>query len=583
MKKPISDFGRRYINQAFQGGVHPSHSIETRRRILMINTISFIGILNLFPLGIAALFTGKPVLGILDIVLGSLLVILQINLRRTHNPLLISHIGVFAAAGLYGFLLITGGVDQSGHVWFFTFPLIAMFLLGKKIGTRMTLILLVCSGIIMALLYRFPNTAHYSINFLFRFALAFFVVFLYAYFFEAIRLKTQEQLTSKNVQLEDTIAEIKKTQCALEESEAKYRNLIDRANDGIVLIQDRLIKYANPRLSELTGYSEDELLESKFTKYLAVYEKSNLEKMYQKHNEGEPITAIFDSVICHKNGSKLNVELNGGLVSIQGKAADLVIIRDISERKKYEHELQRAKSEAEAANKAKSGFLASMSHELRTPLNHIIGFTDMLINEYYGELNSKQDECLEDILNSGKYLLSLINDVLDLSKVEAGKMELQLSRFKIHELVESSLFMIKEKCISQGIKLTFEAAENVEELEVKADQRRLKQVLYNLLSNAAKFTPERGFISVKLEKNGKNVKVSVQDSGVGIEKIHQQYIFNSFSQIDSEMNAKTQGTGLGLPLSRNIIEMHAGRIWVESEGQGKGSSFIFTIPLTSLT
>ena len=242
---------------------------------------------------------------------------------------------------------------------------------------------------------------------------------------------------------------------------------------------------------------------------------------------------------------------------------------------------EEAKQTAELASKAKSEFLSSMSHELRTPLNAILGFSQVLQEKYFGELNQKQAEYVNNILESGQHLLSLINDILDLSKIEAGKMGLELSQVRIKDLLESSLVMIKEKALAHRISLNTEIAKELDNLLITADERKVKQIIFNLLSNAAKFTPDGGTISMSGVKTEKELLISVTDTGIGIEKNEQEKIFGGFYQVASALSNKTPGTGLGLPLTRSMVEMHGGKLWVESEGLGKGSRFTFTLPLSN--
>ncbi len=244
-------------------------------------------------------------------------------------------------------------------------------------------------------------------------------------------------------------------------------------------------------------------------------------------------------------------------------------------------ELEVALREAQAANQSKGEFLASMSHELRTPLTAILGLTEVLQEEYFGKVNDKQKEYLKDIHESGQHLLSLINDILDLAKIEVGKIELERGPVVVKELLENSLVMIREKANKHSIKLEIDLAPEIEGLNIQADGRKLKQIIFNLLSNASKFTPDGGHIQLSAKCEGGKMVVAVTDNGIGIPPEKQENVFDEFYQVESALKDKTPGTGLGLPLSRKMVKMHGGELWCESEGEGKGSRFVFTLPLES--
>ncbi len=238
-------------------------------------------------------------------------------------------------------------------------------------------------------------------------------------------------------------------------------------------------------------------------------------------------------------------------------------------------EIENKSRQLEAASRHKSEFLANMSHELRTPLNAIIGFSEVLMQRMFGDLNAKQDEYLKDIYESGRHLLSLINDILDLSKIEAGRMELELTAFDLPTAIDSALTLVRERAIRRGIVLKKILDERVG--QVQADERKVRQVVLNLLSNAIKFTPEGGRIEVRAVPVDGSVEVSVTDTGVGIAPEDQEAVFEEFRQVGTSA-AKQEGTGLGLALCRKFVELHGGTIWVTS-AVGAGSTFTFTLPV----
>jgi signal transduction histidine kinase len=241
-------------------------------------------------------------------------------------------------------------------------------------------------------------------------------------------------------------------------------------------------------------------------------------------------------------------------------------------------EIEEKSRQIEAANRHKSEFLANMSHELRTPLNAIIGFSEVLGERLFGELNEKQAEYTDDILSSGRHLLSLINEILDLSKVEAGRMELEVSTFDLPLAIENARTFVRERATKHGITLDVTIDERLGEFV--GDERKIKQVLLNLLSNAVKFTPEGGRIGIHARQADGAVEISVTDTGIGISPDDQTTIFEEFRQVGGDYAHKKEGTGLGLTLAKKFVELHGGRIWVESE-VGKGSIFSFTLPISA--
>ncbi|MBI4867438.1 MAG: response regulator [Candidatus Wallbacteria bacterium] len=245
-------------------------------------------------------------------------------------------------------------------------------------------------------------------------------------------------------------------------------------------------------------------------------------------------------------------------------------------------ELTAAKESAERANRAKTDFLSSISHELRTPLGAIIGFSQLLEEQSFGPLTTKQAEYVRDILESGDHLLSLVNELLDLGKLEAGRMELEPSRFAFAALLDDSLSILRGLCSRRRLELATRLDDEVAVLELTADRQRLKQVMFNLISNAVKFTPDGGRIAVTARREGGELLVSVADSGIGIAVTEQPRLFSEFYQVSRAGRGKPSGTGLGLALTKRLVELHGGRVWVQSEGEGRGSTFGFAVPLEGI-
>jgi len=282
--------------------------------------------------------------------------------------------------------------------------------------------------------------------------------------------------------------------------------------------------------------------------------------------EGEGVGAIFvtrnyRAAFSEKEIALLKTFADQAVIAIQNAR----LFREIEDKSR----------QLETANRHKSEFLANMSHELRTPLNAIIGFSEVLLERLFGELNAKQDDYLKDIHSSGRHLLQLINDILDLSKIEAGRMELEPSTFDLPIAIANAMTLIRERAQKHGIALSQDVGAGLG--EVVADERKVKQILLNLLSNAVKFTPDGGRIEVKAHGDGNNVTVAVHDTGIGIAAEDRDAVFEEFRQVGRNYTNKQEGTGLGLALTRKFVELHGGRIWLESE-PGKGSTFTFILP-----
>ena len=370
-------------------------------------------------------------------------------------------------------------------------------------------------------------------------------------------------------------SERKAAEKALKQSEAQFRAIFERSSMGICLvdIKGKIIDI-NPALCKILRYNFHELKHKNFTNYIC-FEKGDLE-LYKQLIGGKIERLEIERRLLHKDGGTVWTHLSISLIVYNnGKPKFfLAIIEDISERKETELELRKSKEAAEVASRAKSEFLATMSHELRTPLNAIMGLSQLLQQEIVGSINDKQKEYIDCIYSSGLHLLELINDILDLSKVEAGKEELSLFPLRVEDLCNYVISTVRERAEEKGLKLNFSIDKRVE--TCIADERRIKQMLLNLLTNAIKFTSV-GSVSLQVMKMSQGIAFRVSDTGIGIKPHQFQYLFEPFTQLDSRLNRQYEGTGLGLALTRKLARLHGGDVTVESTF-GKGSQFTLFLP-----
>jgi PAS domain S-box-containing protein len=345
-----------------------------------------------------------------------------------------------------------------------------------------------------------------------------------------------------------------------------------------------IITDVNKQMEVLTDCTRDELIGAPFKNYFT--EPDRAVKGIDLALGKKKITD-YELTVRARDGKETMVSCNATTFYDRDRKLQGVFAaaRDVTERKRLDQvlqekntELERAKSVADKSSLAKSDFLANMSHELRTPLNSIIGFSEVLQDQMFGQINDKQQEYVKNILTSGRHLLSLINDILDLSKVESGKMELKLSAFLLRESLDASMMMLKEKALKDRIELQLDLATEAD-VRIVADQRKLQQILFNLLSNAVKFSRLGGTVDLDAVIDGDFIEITVADTGIGIGETDIPKLFLPFTQLGSVYTKEFEGTGLGLALTRHLVELHGGRIWVKSEF-GSGSRFSFTIPFT---
>lgn len=367
------------------------------------------------------------------------------------------------------------------------------------------------------------------------------------------------------------------SEIAPQESEVQFRAIFEKSSIGISLANlDGWIVDTNPALCKMLGYNREEVLTMRFADYSHPdYVAADL-KLFQELVAGKIDHYELEKLYIHKDGRLVWGHLNVSLVRDSSDKPKFIVgmIEDITERKQVERVLRDSKEAAEAGSRAKSEFLATMSHELRTPLNAILGLSQLLQQELFGNLNAKQKEYVKCIHSSGEHLLALINDILDLSKVEAGKEELMPVALNVQQLCDYCLNIVRDRALNKNLQLSAQIDPNAD--ICIADERRVKQMLLNLLTNAIKFT-SKGKVSLSVEKLPLGIAFKVSDTGIGIEPSQLNLLFQPFKQLDSRLNRQYEGTGLGLALTRKLARLHGGDVTVKST-VGEGSEFTLILP-----
>jgi len=402
------------------------------------------------------------------------------------------------------------------------------------------------------------------------------------YLGETVDLPFRDEIGKMGAAFNEMSVKLHDGQVALKQAEEKYRSIFENATVGIYRstadVKGHLLT-VNPAFAQILGYaSPEEMIKELTDVSTQFYVNPDDRKRLQNLLKDEGVVRGFEAQVYRKNSEIIDVsenshamrDENNNILYYEG------ILEDITE-KKQASQLRIAKEAAEAANRHKSEFLANMSHELRTPLNAILGYTELILDGIYGEVPEKIREVLERLDKNGRHLLNLINDVLDLSKIEAGQLVLSLEEYSMADVIQTVITSVEALAAEKNLKLNVIAPEG---LKIgRGDQQRIAQVLLNLVGNAIKFT-ESGEVKVEVGVSDEMFLISVADTGPGISIADQKKIFEEFQQADGSSTREKGGTGLGLSIAKKIVEMHGGRIWVEST-PGKGSNFSFTLPIRS--
>jgi PAS domain S-box-containing protein len=361
---------------------------------------------------------------------------------------------------------------------------------------------------------------------------------------------------------------------------AYYRVMANEASDIIMLFENQRVVCASNALTRILGCQPQDIEHGGYLNLVHPDDLEEARKLRGQPKPGEVWTASYRARHADGHYIWLEASTRGAYDEATRKVQEITVTREITERKEHELKIRAAQERAEAANKAKSQFLATMSHELRTPLNAILGFSDILKAEHFGAIgDARYRDYASAINDSGQHLLGLINDILDISKLDTGKLELHLEPVELHPLITECARYVEALAAKTGIRVQIDSETAACTLQV--DRRRLRQMLLNLLSNAVKFTPEGGDVRISARLAGAGVAIMVADTGIGMDADVIPKAFERFGQIDSSLSRKYEGTGLGLPLTKQLAELHGAALSLESK-PGAGTTVTILFPAESI-
>jgi PAS domain S-box-containing protein len=580
MKNFIGPLKKLTVN-IYTSGLHGKHSIEYLRQIILMNTMYTLGLLLLIPYGIVAYSRGQILLGLFDHLAALVLAISGLLLRKLKNILFIKYLSLIVMVALFIYFIFASEIGNTGLLWAFTLPLFTLFFLGGKAGSVATFfyfgIVLVC------FFFDIPHN-RFSFDFKIRFSGTYIAVWGLSFFFEYIRIKTQKRIKQQNLELNKTVDELRRIQNALQQSESKYRHLVESANVGILIIEEGKVKLANPHIMRLAGYTADEVLDTPFEQYLVPEERERVKDIYTRRIRGEDAPDIYESALRHKNGSRLEIEISVTQLTYDLRPAELVFLRDITEKKTAIVEKEQLEARLRQSQKMEAiGQLAGgVAHDFNNMLAGISGFANV-IKRQFKNIDPQLDRYVNSIITASERATDLTTKLLAFAR----KGIFQMYPVDMHEIINVAI-RILERTIDKRIEIKkdFGAKKAV----VLGDPTQLENMILNLAVNARDAMPNGGRLTFSSQEllvgedytknlpykmgHGRYLQISVSDTGLGIEESIMGKLFEPFFTTKN----LGEGTGLGLASVYGTVKKHDGFIEVQSE-VGKGSTFIILLGL----
>jgi len=547
--------------------------LNISRKLMMINYMIISTMLFLVPFGILALYQQKYLLGTTDLIIAFVISLARIYYLKNHNHEVFMYFILNLVGSFFLYLIFTGGANYSGPLWAYIFPITVLFMLGRKLGAIYILSFIFVTIIIFIVDY---TGQLYSLNYKLRFLGSFSGVSTVAYFIEYIRENIHRDLQEKNVALKNSFLELEKKEKKLIDSENHYRTLFESSNDAIFLMNGSTFIDCNPKTLEMFGCKREEIINQPPYRFSprfqpdGILSKEKALKKIKKALEGR--SQIFEWTHCRLDGTEFVAEIRLDQVELNNKKQLLASVRDITQRKLAEEQLQFAKENAEKSDRLKSDFLAQMSHEIRTPINTILNYTSLLKMEFEDKVSEDNVGSFKAIQNSAQRLIRTIDMILNVSDIEAGTYDPNFEIVNINEkILEPVISEFKQAALNKKLNIEVNLPQDNKKIYSYIDVYTVYQAISNLIDNSIKYT-EKGGLNIVIEEKEEKYLVKICDTGIGISEEYLPRLFDKFSQEESGYTRKYEGSGLGLSLVKKYCEINKINIFVSSI-KGKGTTF----------